>query len=174
MDGQEINPTMATVLGFLLDEPASGYELDQRIRRSTGHFWSVTRSQLYRELRVMADAGLVRPTAPGPRDRQRYRITKRGTDQFSAWLARGPSAAVLRDPLLLTVFFGDHLDRDRLRRFVADARRQSETTLQELEDLRTEATSMPFPSATLRFGIAHERAVLDWLDWLLTGADSPL
>jgi hypothetical protein len=70
--------------------------------------------------------------------------------------------------------FGNRVERSRLRRVVTDARHRSLVTIEELEAMEDEARSMPFPAATLRYGIAHERARLEWLDWLLDDRDSPL
>ena len=49
-----INPTSASLLGFLYWRPMSGGEIVSAVEESVGHFWNVTRSQIYRELRVLA------------------------------------------------------------------------------------------------------------------------
>ena len=51
-----------------------------------GSFFSVTRSQVYRELPALAEAGLLRLGKQGPRASQQYAITAAGRRAFKAWL----------------------------------------------------------------------------------------
>ena len=44
------------ILGFLALEPVSGYTLRQRFEGSVSSFWSVTQSQIYRELKALESA----------------------------------------------------------------------------------------------------------------------
>ena len=66
-----------------------------------GSFFSVTRSQVYRELPVLAEAGLVRLGKQGPRSSQQYVITAAGKKAFKAWLVSEPGPDHLRSPLIL-------------------------------------------------------------------------
>src|SRR2546429_256493 len=50
-----LNATAASLLGFLRAGPMTGWDLDQRVKLSIGNFWNVTRSQIYRELRVLTE-----------------------------------------------------------------------------------------------------------------------
>ena len=43
-----------------------------------GNFWTLTQSQVYRELARMTEDGLVTVGVPGPRDRKPYTITDAG------------------------------------------------------------------------------------------------
>ena len=54
-----------------------------------GAFFSVTRSQVYRELPALAEAGLLKLGEQGPRASQQYVITAAGRRAFTAWLASG-------------------------------------------------------------------------------------
>src|SRR5882672_7329100 len=44
-----INPTSASLLGFLYWQPMSGGEIVAAVEASVGHFWNVTRSQIDRK-----------------------------------------------------------------------------------------------------------------------------
>src|SRR5215212_7092481 len=101
-NGAMLNSTAACILGLLQLGPApgpgrardwqqdsgmSGWELHATAEVSVSTFWNLTRGQLYAELKRLAEAGLVEPAdAPGPRGRQRYRITASGRAAFSEWL----------------------------------------------------------------------------------------
>src|SRR6185295_15130019 len=55
-----LNPTAAALLGLLHDGPMTGGQLMAAAQRRLGPYWSMTRSQVYRELPALADAGFVK------------------------------------------------------------------------------------------------------------------
>lgn len=62
----------------------TGWDLVAAAQERIGDFWSLTRSQVYRELRRMADDGLVRAGPRGRRDRRRYELTDAVTVTYEA------------------------------------------------------------------------------------------
>ncbi len=164
-----LNATAASLLGFLHDGPVSGYQLAARAQQAIGEFWSLTQSQIYRELAWMADAGLVTAGERGTRQRRPYTITPEGRAAFGAWVERTPGPETIRHPLLLTLRFGRHVPPDRLAAFI---RQHREVHAERLHGYETAAAALaeadgsdddtPFVDATLAFGIAYERAVMDW------------
>src|SRR5438876_2303862 len=81
-----INSTSASLLGFLYWRPMSGGEIVAAVESSVGHFWNVTRSQIYRELQSLSQGGLVELGEIGPRRRRPYAITDEGRGALLAWL----------------------------------------------------------------------------------------
>jgi hypothetical protein len=133
----DLNATAASMLGILARGPMSGWELYASFEDTIGHFWSLTRSQVYRELQTLAERGLIE-------------IEEH-----------------IRFPLLLTTFFGDSVPREVLRETcrvhrIAHAARLADYEAQ-LEQARAHA---PFPALALEFGIAYERTILTWIDGL--------
>jgi DNA-binding PadR family transcriptional regulator len=166
-----MNATAASLLGFLHAGPMTGWDLVVAAERTIGDFWSLTQSQVYRELASMAEAGLISRGERGTRDKQPYEITAAGRDAFAEWLAREPGPETIRFPLLLTILFGRHLPPERLAGFVATHRRVHADRLADYQRQRAElgdaiAAAEPYAIATLDFGIAYEQAVLDWFDAL--------
>ena len=169
-----LNPTAASLLGFLTHGTMTGWDLDGLVELSIGNFWNVTRSQIYRELRVLAERGYVDVGAPGTRDRVPYTITDAGREAFAAWIASDPGPDLIRSRLLLTVFFGDQLPPGRLKEILSDARDAHAGTLKSYEDLLPLVTDHDrFQAATLRFGIAYERAFIDWIDSVVAELPPP-
>ncbi len=163
------NATAASLLGFLHWGPMSGWDLAAAAENVIGDFWSLTRSQVYRELAWMADAGLIEKGERGSRERQPYALTDAGRASFEAWAGEEPGAETIRFPLLLKISFGRHIPPDRLAAFVRShrgvhARRllEYETHLAQAPDAERDA----YREATLAFGVAYERAVLAWFDSL--------
>ncbi|WP_330230032.1 PadR family transcriptional regulator [Nocardia sp. NBC_00508] len=160
-----LNSTAASLLGFLHEGPMSGWDLVAKAQDRIGDFWTITQSQVYRELAAMDAAGLVEKGETGARERTPYHITDAGREAFLEWVGRDPGGETIRVPLLLTLSFGAHLDRDRLDGIVAANREIHQARLARY--LAEDPETMPaFARATLDFGIRYERAVLEWFDHL--------
>ena len=93
-----INATAAALLGLLHDGPMSGGQLVSAADGRFGSFFSVTRSQVYRELPALTEAGLLKLGEQGPRASQQYVITAAGRRAFAAWLASGGGSDVPAQP----------------------------------------------------------------------------
>ena len=168
MTDRALNSTAASLLGFLWEGPMTGWDLAAGAQHLIGDFWTLTRSQVYRELVTLADAGLIKAGERGPRDRRPYSLTKTGRAAFKKWINREPGPETIRFPLLVTIGFGCHLSAERLATFVANHRRVHAETLHRYETVCEGATASReldvYELATLSFGISYERAVLDWVD----------
>lgn len=169
-----VNATAASLLGFLHDGPATGWDLVARAERTIGAFWSLTRSQVYRELGVMAARGLVTAGEAGRRDARPYTLTDQGREAFAAWAAQGPGEGTVRIPLLLFVTLGRHLEPGLLSRVLREQRAHQAALLAEYTALRRALSAPaddrvaadPHLPATLDYGIAVARATLRWIDRL--------
>lgn len=166
-----LNATAASLLGLLHAGPLSGWDLVATAQTVIGDFWTVNRSQVYRELTAMSEAGLVEAGEPGARDRRPFTITAAGREAFATWIAVEPGEETIRFPLLLTIAFGRHLPPDVLAAFVRRHRDTHTRRLASYEQLLASMESAdtepdPYLLATLTFGITYERAVLSWFDQL--------
>jgi DNA-binding PadR family transcriptional regulator len=163
----ELNATAGSMLGLLAWKPMSGWELYASFEDSIGHFWSLTRSQVYRELQALAARGLIEIGTSGARERRVCTITDAGRGAFSAWIAQMPGEEQIRFPLLLTTFFGASVRPEVLREASLAHRATHAARLAgyeaQLPEIRTHA---PYGALALEFGIAYERTVLAWIDGL--------
>ena len=64
------------------------------------------------------------------------------------------------------MFFGDRLEPERLRQVLADHRRQHQAQLDGYRTIEQGLSGQRFVEATLRYGIAHEEHVVEWLQEL--------
>ncbi len=165
-----LNATAASLLGFLHDGPMTGWDLAATAQTVLGNFWSLTSSQVYRELSTMAQAGLIAAGQRGPRDRQPYTLTGEGRSAFARWIDHEPGPEHIRFPLLLTIEFGRHLPAERLHAFVRHHRAIHARRLAQYQQVHQGALDSghqdPYAIATLQFGLAHERAALEWFEQL--------
>jgi DNA-binding PadR family transcriptional regulator len=174
MSDRPLNATAASLLGFLADGPASGWDLLRTAQLVIGRFWSITSSQVYRELASMEGEGFIVRGDTGPRDRRPYALTPAGQQAFTTWVRRSPGDEQIRYPLLLTVSFGRHLPPGLLAEFVSEHRvSHAERLSAYLDDRQTLGDDNPYSAATLDFGIRYEQAVLDWIDALPAAITAP-
>jgi DNA-binding PadR family transcriptional regulator len=171
-----LNATAAALLGLLHERPMTGWDLLTAAEQRIGNFWTLTQSQVYRELARMTETGLVTVGEPGPRDRKPYTITRSGRRAFVDWIVDDPARDQIRVPLLLTIQFSDHLPPGRLGEIIAAQRVVHADLLAEYRMYEKALARAPGEAsrlATLRFGIRHEQAVLAWFDELpaLLGQD---
>jgi DNA-binding PadR family transcriptional regulator len=167
-DSATLNPTAASMLGFLHRGPASGWDLATKAQRTIGEFWNVTRSQVYRELKVLDAAGYVTARGGGPRDRQPYHLTSSGRAAFREWIRGYRGRFLMRWPLALTVYFGAHLDTDDLRRICGQYRDEHAAMMRALEAHGPELRRLGADHVLeiLRLGTGFHRLVIDWIDRL--------
>jgi PadR family transcriptional regulator AphA len=112
----------AAILGFLSLEPTSGYSLKQRFEGSVGSFWTVTQSQIYRELHALERDGLVvahREPGEGKPDRKVYELSEAGRAALHDWLREPLEPLQLRHPLLLKFVFSSEVAPDDLDALLA-------------------------------------------------------
>jgi DNA-binding PadR family transcriptional regulator len=158
-----VNATAAALLGLLHSGPMTGGQLVAAAAEKFGSFFSVTRSQVYRELPVLAEAGLLRLGKPGPRASQQYVITAAGKRSFKAWLAAGGGADALRSPLVLRLLHSGSLTEKQRAELVSTSR---DAYAARLDTARAAARGEPDPyrKAVADFAVAHTRAMLKLLD----------
>jgi DNA-binding PadR family transcriptional regulator len=159
-----LNATAASILGFLNLQPMSGGELATQIEDVIGDFWNVTKSQVYKELKLLADAGLVATLRAGKRDKQPYRVTPAGRRAFLEWIAQEPGPPIMRMPLVLQVFFGDAVDRETLARSLAKLRAYHASRLETYRGFEAEADKKGAPYQALLLGMRYQRLMIEWID----------
>lgn len=164
----DLNATSAALLGLLQREgPMTGGQLVTAARERFWSFFSVTRSQVYRELPVLTDAGLLRLGKQGPRSSQQYVITAAGKRAFKAWLNSGSGVDSLRSPLILRLLHAGSLTPKQRTALVGSAR---EAYGEQLSRARAEAKQAddPYAKAVADFTVAHIRAMIKLLDSIPT------
>jgi DNA-binding PadR family transcriptional regulator len=160
-----INPTAAALLGLLHEGPMTGGQLMAAAERRLAPFWSMTRSQVYRELPVLAEQGLVRLGKPGPRSSQPYAITASGKRTFSRWLTDLPGKDTIRNPVALRVAFGPQHSATQLRNLYTAANEYHTAALasarEQVKDAKKAGDN--FGASALEFAVAYHKAALSWL-----------
>jgi len=163
----DLNATAAAVLGLLHDGPMTGGQLVAAAGERFGGFFGVTRSQVYRELPALADAGLVRLGRQGPRSSQQYVVTAAGKRAFKSWLASAAEPDQLRSTLILRLVHAGGLTARQRTELVSQARQAYAARL-DTARAAAKAAADPYAKAAADFAVAHTRAVLRLLDAIPT------
>lgn len=166
--GMAPNSTSAALLGLLHTGPMTGGQLVAAASARFGPYFSVTRSQVYRELPVLAEGGLLRLGEQGARSSQQYAITPEGKRAFRSWLQSGEGADQLRSPLILRVRHAGLLTPRQRRSMVEQGRLVYQERLaaaeQTAKTVAGRAKPDAYEQAVAEFAIAHNRAMLALLD----------
>jgi DNA-binding PadR family transcriptional regulator len=168
-----ISANEAVVLGLLLDGESSGYDLNKRIHRTVGFFWTPAKSHVYATLARFVAGGLAvarevpQETRP---DKQLYTITRAGRRAFLRWLRESPlEPARFKNAFLLKLFFGQALGHEALVRHVEEGRADVQEELSQLEAIaKTIDRERNFYGwLTLTYGLERDRATIRWADSVL-------
>ncbi|WP_405427030.1 PadR family transcriptional regulator [Micromonospora sp. NBC_00617] len=160
-----VNPTAAALLGLLHEGPMTGGQLMAAAERRLAPYWSMTRSQVYRELPVLAERGYVRLGKPGPRMSQPYALTASGKRTFSRWLTENPGRDTIRNPIALRMAFGNLHSSSQLKSLYASANEYHTEALAQVREQVKNAKrdGETYDASALEFAVAYHRAALSWL-----------
>jgi DNA-binding PadR family transcriptional regulator len=156
--------TQVAVLGALAVEDASGYGVRKSITETLGHFWHESFGQIYPTLASLEADGLVGRTPAG-----QFTITTAGLGRLAELLAEPAEPTRPRNGLLLRLFFASHLPQGTARQLVEDARDQARAALAQYGAIEAELAAESHPDAvywlaTVRYGVHHAHATLDWAE----------
>lgn len=158
-----VNSTAAALLGLLHAGPMTGGQLVAAAVDRFGAFFSVTRSQVYRELPTLTDAGLLRLGDQGPRASQQYVLTTAGRRAFRTWLVEATGTDSLRSPLVLRLLHAGTLSDEERTDLVRTGRQAFGARLSAARSAARGETD-PYRRAVADFAVAHNRAMVKLLD----------
>ena len=109
--------TKFVILGFLLNDSLSGYEIGEIIKKSTNNFWQESDASIYPTLKLLRKEELVsaEPVYVGKRRKDIFTITDTGRKAFLEWFKRSPDQDPHREEFLLKLFFTDDTTEQHMR-----------------------------------------------------------
>jgi PadR family transcriptional regulator, regulatory protein AphA len=149
------------ILGFLRDQPMSGYDLKTDcFDKTVAHFWPADQAQIYRTLEIQED----RP------NRKVYHLTDEGRAELDRWLHVPQSLPTHREPFLIQLFFADGLTNaeivQQLQTQLAAHRALLDTyeriDIPDPESIPPLRRLLELRRMTLDLGKQTERGYIDW------------
>lgn len=172
---RSLTTTHWALLCLLSIRPYSAYEMVGQMRRSIGAIWPRAKSNLYADLKRLADEGLATAavTATGRRNRTTYTITADGRYQLHGWLATAGAAPSFECESLLKLGFAPQTDKHSALRQIAVVAEHAATRLELGRSLAHAhlAADGPLPerlhinALMWRFLWDQHRAMAGWAAW---------
>ncbi len=167
------------LLGLLMAEPKHGYELHQEFNTNLGRVWEIGLSQLYAQLKLLEESGLLtaqtEPQLNRP-PRKVYHLTAEGRDAFLDWVRRPtPYLRHIRVEFLARLYFYQKLSLPGLEQLVAEQKTVCQAQTERFELLAGE-TDDQYRRLVLEFRRGQLEAVIQWLDRcleILCGESNP-
>jgi DNA-binding PadR family transcriptional regulator len=123
------------ILQRLMRRRMSGYELKKLFTTPLGYGWRAYDTQIYRELKVLEQAGLVsgkdEEGQAGPQ-RRVYAVTPAGEDALLRWLQSPLDETGRKSELTMRVWSMDLMPLESLLELLASVREQTVTTLNRM------------------------------------------
>ena len=158
------------LLGFLIQQPAHGYDLHERIAAELGQIWHISLSQTYNILNRLETQGYITGMLQEQEKlpaRKRFRLTTAGRRHFEDWLATptGPSTRAIRVEFLTRLYFAFTVSPATARDMIDQ---QIASTHESLARLQTALSELPpeqtFNRLGLEFRVQQLTTVIAWLD----------
>lgn len=153
--------TKFVILGFLLNDSLSGYEIGEVIKQSTNNFWQESDASIYPTLKLLAKEGFVSAESVyvGKRRKEIFTITTAGRKAFLEWFKRAPDPDQHREEFLLKLFFTDETTEEQMQQHrdkkLKELKKLREKYKEIEEFLIRQSPQKIYWIKTLRLGIAH-------------------
>ena len=166
------------ILGFLLFEPLSGYDLKTKyFDGSVGNFFAANQKQIYRTLERLAEEGWVlskleiQENRP---NRREYQITPAGHKALQNWLRESYPVKPVSLPFLVQLYFSRNIAPEEVLIVLAEQLEQHQAQLAYLHDIDLPELNDPsinlenkYGAMTLDFGIRFEKMQITWLEQVI-------
>ncbi|MFA9401660.1 MAG: PadR family transcriptional regulator [Anaerolineales bacterium] len=162
------------LLGLLIQQPAHGYSLHQRLTTDLGQIWRISLSQVYNILKRLEThkfiVGQMQERAGTPA-RRHFEATPKGVKRFDEWLftPSGSSVRAIRVEFITRLFFALAIYKERTRHLIDEQITESHRHLEIIKDaLDLLPLDQTFNRLALELRIRQLESVLDWLPHCIT------
>lgn len=163
------------ILGLLNRRDMTGYDLTKEFQASLSEFWSAKHSQIYPELRALADEGLVTwqvAISGTVLEKKLYSITEQGKKELHRWQCSDAAIPALpKDEFKLRLFFSDSVSPEQRIRMLENQLIQHREKLAHLKKNAEQFSGSP-PADACEFSdylvylgaVSREQAACEWLE----------
>lgn len=164
------------ILGLLSYGDMTGYDLSKYFNQSLNFFWQAQRSQIYRDLKNLAEKNLVtteKVLQEGKPDKKVYSLTNKGEEKLVDWINQYSIEEALktRNSFLMRIFFSAKGDKEKLQQALEDYIEQNQAQLNQLETTEEEFITQEQPELeneqlywqmTIKKGYYDYKANIEW------------
>lgn len=157
------------LLGLLIQQPAHGYSLHQRLTTDLGQIWRISLSQVYNILkRLETHEFIIGRTQEhvGTPARRLFEATPKGVKRFDEWLftPSGSSVRAIRVEFLTRLYFAMAKNKEQSSRIIDEQVRESSKRLEIMKGaLDLLPLDQTFNRIALELRVRQLESILDWL-----------
>jgi PadR family transcriptional regulator AphA len=154
------------VLGLLVIEPTTGYDLAQRFDKSLANAWRASHSQIYPELGRLEEAGMVEVVGEGARGSRTWAVTPAGREELRRWMLETEPNRFQRNETAVRWFLVFLLDPADRRAVLERELAFVEHHAQQLGELAERLDALPEPQPfrpTVDLGLRVDAVMRQWL-----------
>lgn len=162
------------ILGLLQQEERTGYDLKTScFDQCIAHLWPADQAQIYRTLDKLVEQGWISCRVEIQHDRPNrkvYSVTERGKAELSQWLQCSQPLSIVRDPLLVQMYFAAQLPNQAIIQLLEQQLVARYKKLAECEAIKLPMLNDPSASReqimqrlVLESVIQREQAYIVWL-----------
>ncbi|MBZ9625573.1 PadR family transcriptional regulator [Clostridium sp. FP2] len=167
------------VLGLLIYQPMTGYDLKSLFDKSVSFIWSAHISQIYRELGSLEGKGFVTfyiEPQQGKPDKKKYIVTENGKEHFQDWMKKFPAtlSTTFRDEFAVRIFFGSNLSNEelifQLQRYIKEKKEEIDSygTIKELSEIYAKESNVTqeimYWNMILKRGYMVNQVFIQWAE----------
>ncbi len=163
------------ILGFLMKEELSGYDLKQRMANCTSYFFDASFGSIYPALKRMEDKGYIRSheVVESSKFKKLYSITDMGKSYFLSWLEKPIVFSKTKQEHLVYFYFYQYLPKERailnLKTFMTEVESLLNQLSKEKSDVEKayDVNQYIFRYSTMVYGVNYYQFIIDWCNELL-------
>lgn len=161
------------ILGFLLKNDLTGYDLKLRMAKSTSFFFDASFGSIYPALKRLEEKKFIisQEIKDGGKLKNIYHLQKDGEDYFKVWLQKSVEFTKSKNDFLVKLFFYKYLPRETA---IDNLNRLIEMVMQYLNQLKEQRMeidgfneTITFEYSTLLYGIQSYELIIAWLHELI-------
>lgn len=147
------------ILGLLIRQPLSGYEIKQKLEMPLSFFFDASFGTIYPTLAKLEAQGYIvkeNVIQEGRPNKNTYSLTEAGREQFQKFLESPIEKDSYRSDFLVRMFFSEYLDADTQIDWIRDEIRKAQEDGAQLDRMRRLITPDMAPSRTICLDIGFE------------------
>lgn len=163
------------ILGFLLKEEMSGYDLKQWMVNSTSYFFDASFGSIYPALKRLEKKGYIclHEVIENSKFKKLYAVTDIGKSCFLSWLEKPIIFSKTKQDHLVYIFFYKYLPKEtaisNLRTFLKEVEPFLNQLSQEKADVEKTycVDQFVYQYSTMVYGVSYYKLLIDWCNDLL-------
>ena len=163
------------ILGFLMKEEMSGYDLKQWMANCTSYFFDASFGSIYPALKRLEEKGYIscHEVVESSKFKKLYAITDMGNAHFLSWLEKPIVFSKTKQEHLVYFYFYQYLSKEKailnLKTFIAEVESCFNQLNKEKSDVEMtyDVNQFTFVYSTMVYGVHYYQFIMNWCNNLL-------